>query len=52
MQLMQQMLVRTMIYNISSNKWDDKILNLLKIKKHILPEVKIVLMIMDLHILL
>ena len=31
---------RTMIYNISSNKWDDKILNLLKIKKHILPEVK------------
>jgi glycerol kinase len=31
---------RTMIYNIVSNKWDDKILNLLKIKKHILPEVK------------
>ncbi|MDC0472991.1 glycerol kinase GlpK [Pelagibacteraceae bacterium] len=31
---------RTMIYNISSNKWDEKILNLLKIKKHILPEVK------------
>jgi len=31
---------RTMIYNISLNKWDDKILNLLKIKKHILPEVK------------
>ena len=31
---------RTMIYNILSNKWDDKILNLLKIKKHILPEVK------------
>ena len=31
---------RTMIYNISSNRWDDKILNLLKIKKHILPEVK------------
>ena len=31
---------RTMIYNIASNKWDDKILNLLKIKKHILPEVK------------
>ena len=23
---------RTMIYNISSNKWDDTILNLLKIK--------------------
>ena len=31
---------RTMVYNITSNKWDDKILNLLKIKKHILPEVK------------
>jgi len=31
---------RTMIYNISTNQWDDKILNLLKIKKHILPEVK------------
>ncbi len=31
---------RTMIYNISSNKWDDAILKLLKIKKHILPEVK------------
>ena len=31
---------RTMIYNISSHKWDDKILNLLKIKKHILPKVK------------
>ena len=31
---------RTMIYNISSNKWDDAILNLLKIKKNILPEVK------------
>tara|TARA_B100001564_G_scaffold359111_1_gene379700 strand:- start:113 stop:1594 length:1482 start_codon:yes stop_codon:yes gene_type:complete len=31
---------RTMIYNISSNKWDDTILKLLKIKKHILPEVK------------
>jgi glycerol kinase len=29
-----------MIYNISSNKWDDAILNLLKIKKNILPEVK------------
>ena len=29
-----------MIYNISSNKWDDAILKLLKIKKHILPEVK------------
>ena len=29
-----------MIYNISSNKWDDTILNLLKIKKHILPDVK------------
>ena len=31
---------RTMIYNISSNKWDDTILKLLKIKKHILPKVK------------
>ena len=31
---------RTMIYNIVSNKWDDTILKLLKIKKHILPEVK------------
>ncbi len=31
---------RTMIYNITSNKWDDTILNLFKIKKHILPEVK------------
>jgi len=31
---------RTMIYNISSNKWDDSILKILKIKKHILPEVK------------
>jgi len=31
---------RTMLYNISSNKWDDGILKLLKIKKSILPEVK------------
>ena len=31
---------RTMIFNISSNKWDDAILNILKIKKHILPKVK------------
>ena len=31
---------RTMIYNISTNQWDEKILNLLKIKKHILPVVK------------
>ena len=31
---------RTMIYNITSNKWDDSILKLLKIKKHILPQVK------------
>ncbi len=31
---------RTMIYNISSNKWDDTILKLFRIKKHILPEVK------------
>jgi Glycerol kinase len=31
---------RTMIYNISTNKWDDTILKILKIKKHILPVVK------------
>ena len=31
---------RTMLYNISSNKWDKSILKLLKIKKNILPEVK------------
>jgi len=31
---------RTMIFNISTNKWDDTILKLFKIKKHILPEVK------------
>jgi len=31
---------RTMIYNISSNKWDETILKILKIKKEILPEVK------------
>jgi len=31
---------RTMIFNITSNKWDDSILRILKIKKHILPEVK------------
>ena len=31
---------RTMIYNITSNKWDDTILKILKIKKHILPVVK------------
>ena len=31
---------RTMLYNISSNKWDDGILRLFKIKKNILPEVK------------
>ena len=31
---------RTMIYNISSNKWDDGILKLLKIPKQILPQVK------------
>ena len=41
-----------MIYNISSNKWDDKILNLLKIKKHILPEVKDCADDYGLHILL
>ncbi len=31
---------RTMIFNITSNRWDDAILNILKIKKHILPTVK------------
>jgi len=31
---------RTMLYNIGTNKWDDGILKLLKIKKSILPEVK------------
>ena len=31
---------RTMLYNIASNKWDDGILKLLKIKKNILPKVK------------
>ena len=31
---------RTMLYNISSNKWDDGILKLLKIEKNILPQVK------------
>ena len=31
---------RTMIYNISTNKWDDTILKILKINKNILPEVK------------
>ncbi len=31
---------RTMLYNIVSNKWDDGILKLLKIKKSILPMVK------------
>ena len=31
---------RTMIYNISSNKWDDNILKLFKIPKYILPTVK------------
>tara|TARA_B100001093_G_scaffold430494_1_gene426213 strand:- start:661 stop:2142 length:1482 start_codon:yes stop_codon:yes gene_type:complete len=31
---------RTMIYNISTNKWDDTILKILRIKKNILPVVK------------
>ena len=31
---------RTMIFNISTNLWDDTILKMLNIKKHILPEVK------------
>ena len=29
-----------MLYNISSNKWDDGILKIFKIKRNILPEVK------------
>ena len=31
---------RTMLFNISTNKWDDQILKILKIPKHILPTVK------------
>ena len=31
---------RTMLYNITTNKWDDDILKSLNIPKHILPEVK------------
>ncbi|MDA9623887.1 glycerol kinase GlpK [Pelagibacteraceae bacterium] len=31
---------RTMLYNIGTNKWDDGILKLFKIKKNILPQVK------------
>jgi len=31
---------RTMLYNISTNKWDNQILKLLKIPNHILPTVK------------
>ena len=31
---------RTMIYNISKNNWDDRILKILGIQKHILPIVK------------
>ncbi len=31
---------RTMLYNISTNKWDKQILDILKIPNHILPEVK------------
>ena len=31
---------RTMLYNISTNKWDDQILKSLKIPKHILPTIK------------
>ena len=31
---------RTMLYNISTNKWDDGILKLFKIKRNILPQVK------------
>jgi glycerol kinase len=31
---------RTMLYNITTNKWDDQILKNLKIPKHILPTIK------------
>ena len=31
---------RTMLFNISTNKWDKQILDILKIPSHILPEVK------------
>ena len=31
---------RTMLFNITNNKWDKQILNMLKIPEHILPEVK------------
>ena len=31
---------RTMLYNISTNKWDEQILKSLKIPSHILPEIK------------
>ena len=31
---------RTMLFNISTNKWDDQILKILKIPKEILPVVK------------
>ncbi|MFL2884682.1 MAG: glycerol kinase GlpK [Candidatus Pelagibacter sp.] len=31
---------RTMLYNISNNKWDKQILDILKIPNHILPKVK------------
>ena len=31
---------RTMLYNITTNKWDDQILKSLKIPKHILPKIK------------
>ena len=31
---------RTMLYNISTNKWDNQILKSLKIPSHILPEIK------------
>ena len=31
---------RTMLYNITTNKWDNQILKSLKIPTHILPEVK------------
>ena len=31
---------RTMLYNISTEKWDDKLLDFFGIPKHVLPQVK------------
>ena len=47
---MQQMLlthVETMLYNINTNKWDNEILKLFNISKNILPEVKILRIILE-----